>query len=103
MFRLRLTSVAGFPRCGSTSVRLALRPIPPRQTGRAVLPHPAFPETPALGTRRELHALNSHRYSRTVVRIHQPQTLQVFVECSPFRHSKGALTPLLYCAILFRR
>jgi hypothetical protein len=45
--RLRLTSVSGFPLLWR-NIRLPCieTPLPPRQTGRAVFPHPAFPRPP---------------------------------------------------------
>src|SRR5687767_547056 len=44
-FRLRLSSVSGFPR-SCRNIRLPYDPycLPPLQTGRAEFPHPAYPK-----------------------------------------------------------
>src|ERR1700683_2597943 len=55
--RLWYTSVSGFPRSWlTTHMPYASNPLSPRHTGRADFPHPAFPDTFAIGVRKELTA-----------------------------------------------
>ena len=57
-FRLWYTSVSGFPRSWlTTHMPCANDPLSPRHTGRADFPHPAFPDTLAIGVRKELTVL----------------------------------------------
>ena len=53
-FRLWYTSVSGFPRSWlTTHMPCASDPLSTRHTGRADFPHPAFPDTFAIGMRNE--------------------------------------------------
>ena len=88
MFRLRHTSVSGFPRCGSIAACHALRPAPPSSNPACGFPALGFPENSRLG-----HSQGAARFERS--QIHQPQFLKVLVHRSPFWRSKGPLAPSL--------
>ena len=88
MFRLRPTSVSGFPRRGSLAACHALRPDPPSSNPACGFPALGLPENSRLG-----HSQGVARFERS--QIHQPQILEVLV-CRPaFRSSKGSLAPSL--------
>ena len=86
MFRLRPTSVSGFPRCGSISACHALRSIPPSSNPACGFPALGLPENSRSG-----HSQRVARFERS--QGHQPQALKVFVHRSPFRLPKGSLAP----------
>jgi hypothetical protein len=86
MFRLRYTSVSGFPRCGSITACHALRSIPPSSNPACGFPALGFP-----GNCRSGHLQGVGRLEQS--QRHQPQTYKVLVHRSPFRWSKGPLTP----------
>ena len=88
MFRLRPTSVSGFPRCGSISACLALRSIPPSSNPACGFPALGFPENSRSG-----HTQGVARLRRS--QGHQPQIRKVLVHRRPFRWSKGPLAPSL--------
>ena len=88
MFRLRPTSVTGFPRCGSIAACHAMRPTPPSSNPACGFPALGFPGNPRLG-----HSQGVAQFDRS--QIHQPQILEVFVCRLPFRSSKGPLAPSL--------
>ena len=81
-FRLRLTSVSGFPRSW-LNIRLPCdrRRLRPLQTGRADFPHPAYPNPLALGMHRESAASRSQEP--------QAEALQMGIERLAFRGRKG--------------
>ena len=76
VFRLRHTSVAGFPRCGSISACHALRPIPPSSNPACGFPALGFP-----GNSRHGHTQGVARFARS--QVHQPQILKVVVHRPP--------------------
>jgi hypothetical protein len=83
LFRLRHTVFQGFPVGGSLPYALQDVGLPPRQTGRAAFPHPAFTATLASGTHRQLRG---HRAQRS-----QPQLLEMHVGADMLRRT---VTPL---------
>jgi hypothetical protein len=62
--------------------------FPPHQTQRPVFPHWAFPKTLALGIRRELRGLDSHKFTN-------PRSSRCLCIVLPFGHRKGRWLLLL--------
>ena len=88
MFRLRPTSVSGFPRCGSLTACHALQTDPPSSN-----PASGFPALGLPGNSRLGHLQGVARLKRS--QIHQSQFHQVLVYRSALRSSKGSLAPSL--------
>ena len=88
MFRLRPTSVSGFPRRGSLAACHALRTDPPSSNPACGFPALGLPENSRLE-----HLQGIARFKRS--QIHQSQILEVLVYRPAFRSSKGPLAPSL--------
>ena len=86
MFRLRPTSVTGFPRCGSIAACHAVRPIPPSSNRTCGFPASGSPENSRRGHLQGVVRLN--RSQR-----HPSQFTQMLVKRLPFWTLEGSLAP----------